>query len=156
LGVRARARCPRCLAVSRGARTRACSVHTRVNGCWYDCQHGTQECVMSYSFLGTNILNDLCLSTVSSIGRRWYANRDGGRRHDCRRGKHECLRHPGTASTKSLRQTVQLCPQAILSWPERWHHSIHQRYEPRRVTTHTRDAVNLPRPSARLAKPLKT
>jgi hypothetical protein len=48
---------------------------------------------MPFSFLCANILKDLCLIATGGRLRQWYANLEEQRRHECRRGTHECVRH---------------------------------------------------------------
>jgi len=50
---------------------------------------------MPFSFLGANILKDLCLTAAGNMPCQWYANLEGWRSHECERGTQECVRHSG-------------------------------------------------------------
>src|SRR5277367_2317650 len=74
-------------------RTLACSVHTRVNACWHECQQGMQECAMSLGFRCHKHIEGLMLLEAQPCISPKLRNEQNRRSHECERGTQESERH---------------------------------------------------------------
>src|ERR1700677_3498790 len=89
---------------------------------------------MPFSFLGANILKDLCLTAAGNMPCQWYANLEGWRSHECERGTQECVCHNDFNNLRGLTRNYMTL---------RTHECVPRRHSCRRPVVLHRPANNV-------------